>query len=176
MAPASPCLLASPTGGVLTHALPWGIQFRADTLAASLLLHPPPDLVLEPGIARGGFQHACAQDTHATQPSEFTGETAQSAHWQSLKSWLLLERQPGFSGKSRTWLHGAGVLGQGEAGQPPTPAFGLAPTRGHWLHGTEVGLFHHRVPQPHCSWDTAAVQIELVVLSNHVLSFYTSDS
>ena len=108
---------------------------------------PPPSLQtwfwsLE--LPGGGFQHPCAQDTHARSRVSSLGKLPSLLAGSPLKSWLLLERQPGFRGKSRTWLHGAGVLGQGEAGQLPTLAFGLAPARGHWLHGTEVGLYHHR--------------------------------
>lgn len=52
----------------------------------------------------------------------------------------------------------------------PTPAFGLAPTRGHWFTALRWDYFTI-VFQPHCSWDTAAVQIELVVPFQPCLKF-----
>ena len=135
---------------------------------------PPPSLQTwfwSLDLPGGGFQHACAQDTHACSRVSSLGKLPSLLAGSPLKSWLLLERQPGFSGKSRNWLHGAGVLGQGEARRPPTPAFGLAPPGATGSMALRWGYFTIINSQPHCSWDTAAVQIELVVPFQPCLKF-----
>lgn len=114
--PQPPCLLASPTGGVLNHHT-CDPCLGGSSSEQIRWLHPsstlPPDLVLEPRFARGWFPTRLCSGHPRMQPSEFTGETAQSARWQSFEVMVVTGKATRLQWKIQelapwSWSAGAG--------------------------------------------------------------------